>query len=82
MRGKVVLLNFWATWCKPCEDEMPAMERLYRALDGSDFELVAVSVDDDDAIVSAFVEKSMGPVLNCAFPLFSQVAVRVCSCTP
>jgi thiol-disulfide isomerase/thioredoxin len=37
LQGKVVLLNFWATWCKPCEDEMPAMERLYRALAGSDF---------------------------------------------
>jgi len=45
LRGRVVVLNFWATWCKPCEDEMPAMQRLHAALAGPDFELVAVSVD-------------------------------------
>ena len=64
LRGKVVLLNFWATWCKPCEDEMPAMERLYRALAGSDFELVAVSVDEDEAVVSAFANR-----LGLSFPI-------------
>ena len=57
LAGKVVLLNFWATWCKPCEDEMPAMQRLYRALAGSDFELLAVSVDDDPQVVSEFAER-------------------------
>ena len=64
LRGKVVLLNFWATWCKPCEDEMPAMERLYRSLAGSDFELVAVSVDEDEAVVNAFVNR-----LGLSFPI-------------
>jgi peroxiredoxin len=54
LRGKVVLLNFWATWCKPCEDEMPAMESLYRTLGSQDFELVAVSVDDDPQRVEEF----------------------------
>ncbi len=53
-RGRVVLLNFWATWCKPCEDEMPSMEALYRSLAGQAFELVAVSVDDDVELVRAF----------------------------
>lgn len=57
LHGRVVLLNFWATWCKPCEDEMPAMERLYRQLGGADFELVAVSVDDDPEAVAAFVDR-------------------------
>ncbi|MDJ0849629.1 MAG: TlpA disulfide reductase family protein [Myxococcota bacterium] len=57
LRGKVVLVNFWATWCKPCEDEMPAMERLYRRLAGQGFELVAISVDEDGEAVRRFRER-------------------------
>ncbi|MFQ5692242.1 MAG: TlpA disulfide reductase family protein [Nitrospinota bacterium] len=44
-RGKVVLLNFWATWCAPCKFEMPAMEALYGEFKGPDFEILAVSID-------------------------------------
>ncbi len=44
-KGKVVFLNVWATWCPPCREEMPSMERLYRELKGEDFEILAVSVD-------------------------------------
>lgn len=43
--GKVVLLNLWATWCAPCVEEMPALDRLQAQLGGSDFEVVALSLD-------------------------------------
>lgn len=56
-RGRVVLINFWATWCKPCEDEMPAMQRLYRALQPHGFELLAVSVDKDAPEVASFRDR-------------------------
>ena len=44
-RGKVVLLNIWATWCLPCRREMPALERLQRGLGGAHFQVVALSID-------------------------------------
>ena len=44
-RGKVVLMNLWATWCAPCRKEMPALDRLQGMLGGKDFEVVAVSLD-------------------------------------
>jgi peroxiredoxin len=54
-RGKVVMINFWATWCPPCLEEMPAMERLYRQHRDRGFELIAVSVDADPKKVAPFV---------------------------
>jgi thiol-disulfide isomerase/thioredoxin len=44
-KGKVVFLNIWATWCGPCREEMPSMEKLYKELKGEDFEILAVSID-------------------------------------
>jgi thiol-disulfide isomerase/thioredoxin len=44
-KGKVLLLNVWATWCIPCRTEMPALDRLQASLGGSDFEVVPVSID-------------------------------------
>jgi peroxiredoxin len=64
LRGRVVLLNFWATWCKPCEDEMPAMERLYTRLAPEGFELLAVSVDETTEPVQAFRER-----MELSFPI-------------
>jgi peroxiredoxin len=54
-RGKAVMVNFWATWCPPCREEMPAMERLYRRHHGRGFVLLAVSVDTDAALVKPFL---------------------------
>jgi thiol-disulfide isomerase/thioredoxin len=46
LKGKVVLLNFWATWCPPCRDEIPSMMKLNKAMAGKPFQMVAVSIDE------------------------------------
>jgi peroxiredoxin len=54
LRGKVVLLNFWASWCPPCVDEMPSLEKLHRALQAKGLEVVAISVDDSMEVIENF----------------------------
>jgi len=46
LKGNVIFLNFWATWCGPCKDEMPSMDSLYQSYRERDFVLLAISVDD------------------------------------
>ncbi|MBI4756733.1 MAG: TlpA family protein disulfide reductase [Betaproteobacteria bacterium] len=53
--GRVVLLNFWASWCPPCRDEFPSLERLQRKLGGRDFTVLAVSVSDSTQGVARFL---------------------------
>ncbi len=53
-RGKVVMVNFWATWCPPCRREMPSMQRAWDNLKGDDFTMYAVDVGEDEDTVFAF----------------------------
>ena len=60
-RGEVVLLNLWATWCAPCEQEMPAMQRLHELLGPQGLRIVAVSVDaiDPDQVLEWTRQRSL-----------------------
>ena len=58
LRGKVVLVNFWATWCEPCRQEMPSMQRLRDRLARKPFVVLAVNVDEPEARVRNFLNQS------------------------
>jgi peroxiredoxin len=55
-KGKTVLLNFWATWCGPCKEEIPLMNQLLERLKKKGFIILAISIDDDDKVVSDFLK--------------------------
>jgi len=55
-RGKMVLLNFWATWCGPCRDEMPSMEQLSRSFGGQGLTVVAINQRENAALVARFMK--------------------------
>ena len=57
LRGRVVLVNFWATWCDPCREEMPSLERLRAKLKGRPFEVLTVNYGESAAKINAFMEK-------------------------
>ena len=57
LQGKVVFLNFWATWCGPCRDEMPSMEALYTQYKDKGLEIIAVNVRESSKEVLAFMNE-------------------------
>jgi peroxiredoxin len=56
-RGKVVLVNFWATWCAPCREEMPSIEELRLAMQGKPFAVLAVNVGESARVARGFAAK-------------------------
>lgn len=57
-RGEFIFLNFWATWCPPCREEMPSMERLQAEMVGQPFRILAVNVQEDRSTVASFVDEN------------------------
>jgi peroxiredoxin len=71
-RGRVVLVNFWATWCGPCRQEMPHLNKLYEKYKSSGFVLLGVNVDDDTAQAAGVASK-----LGVTFPVLPDADKRV-----
>jgi cytochrome c biogenesis protein CcmG, thiol:disulfide interchange protein DsbE len=71
MKGKVVVLNFWATWCPPCVEETPALNRLQKYIDSRRGVVLGISADEDNASYEKFL-KSEGVI----FPTFRDPGVK------
>lgn len=65
-KGKGILLNFWATWCKPCEREMPFMDSQYQKNKDKDVQVLAINIGESDVVVNEFIKRHnlTFPVLN------------------
>jgi cytochrome c biogenesis protein CcmG/thiol:disulfide interchange protein DsbE len=66
LKGKVVFVNFWATWCKPCRDEMPSMEALNRAMADKPFQMLSIIFNDDLDMAKSFAKRQ-----GATFPVLS-----------
>ncbi len=66
LKGKVVFVNFWATWCKPCRDEMPSIEALNKAMAGQPFQMLSIVFNDDLQMAESFARR-----LGATFPVLA-----------
>jgi len=73
-KGQVVMINFWASWCKPCRDEMPLLEDIYKKYKPMGFTMLAVNVEPDTKDADAWLGKLPKPV---TFPIAYDVDSKV-----
>jgi peroxiredoxin len=84
LKGKIVFLNFWATWCSPCREEMPAMQKLYKHFKDKDFVMLAVSVKEPASVVEKFFKDynlTFTALLDSDGELMNQYGVRAIPAT-
>lgn len=80
-RGKVVFLNFWATWCEPCKKELPSMVRLYEKMKGRPFEILAVSLDTSPPPAKAVPDFISRTKIQMGFPILADASDKPISKT-
>ncbi len=72
LKGQVVFVNFWATWCPPCREEMPSMQKLHEMLPKDKFKMLAILNSDDPALADSFAAK-----LGLTMPILDDQANKV-----
>lgn len=60
-KGKVIVLNFWATWCPPCKKELPGLSQIHNELKDKDFKMIGISVDDNQQVLDTYLKANALP---------------------